>query len=61
MFDSFEEIAYIKIYANIYTDPKFKKSFFQQTFFMHRLKENFRKTKSSIAKTVSFLNFLWKI
>ena len=57
MFDGFEEIAYIKKYPNTYTDPKF----FQQTFFLHRLNKNFRKTRRSIAKTMSFSNFLWKI
>ena len=60
MFDGFEEIAYIKRYSNIFTDPKFTE-FFQQIFFENKWNENFqKKTKKSITKTMDFMIFLSK-
>ena len=47
MFDGFEEIAYIKRYSNIFTDPKFTE-FFQQIFFENKWNENFQKKQRKV-------------
>ena len=60
MCDGFEKIAYIKKYSNIFTDPKFKE-FFSADILREQVEREFQKKKRSIAKTMSFLDFLWRI
>ena len=57
MFDGFEEIAYIKKYSNIFTDPKFTE-FFQQIFFENKWNETFKKkNKEKYNKNDGFYDF----
>ena len=56
MFDGFEEIAYIKKYANIYTDPKFRE-FFSADILRAQIERKFQKNKEQYSKDNEFFEF----
>ena len=56
MFDDFEEIAYIKKYANIYTDPKFRE-FFSADILRAQIERKFQKNKEQYSKDNEFFEF----
>ena len=53
MFDGFEEIAYIKKYANTYTDPKFRE-FFSADILCAQIEQEFQKNMEQYGKDNKF-------
>ena len=47
MFDGFEEIAYIKKYSNIFTDPKFRE-FFLADILREHVEREYQKNKKKV-------------
>ena len=56
MFDGFEEIAYIKKYSNIFTDPKFRE-FFSTDIFREQVEREYQKRKERYDKDDEFYEF----
>ena len=55
-FDGFEEIAYIKKYLNIFTDPKFRE-FFSADIFREHAEREYQKNKKKYNKDDRFYEF----
>ena len=56
MFDGFEEIAYIKKYLNIFTDPKFRE-FFSADILREHVEREYQKNKKKYNKDDGFYEF----